>query len=748
MLVPGGCQGRAWQPPELHASTSGFDILPAMVKPRTLLLIDDDQEHARVFREALLDATGGPFQGEWVTTLAAGCERLRRKDIWAIFLNLHLRGHKGLAAFDEILQAAAGVPTLVLGGAGDKMLALEALKRGAKDYLIEGHIDCYSLSRAIVNMGEREIAADTLYTEKARAQVTLDSIGDAVISTNITGAVSYLNPVAEQLTGWTKAEALGRPFLEVFNVVDSQSRQLVPNPMSVAIEANKTVALAGNCILIRRDGTECAIEDTSAPIYDRTGAVTGAVIVFHDMNMSQTMVGEMKRLAQHDILTNLPNRTLLKDRITQAIAASQRNGTQVAVMFVDLDQFKHINDSLGHSVGDKLLRSVAASLVRCVRNTDTVSRHGGDEFIVLLSEIKHATDAGIMARKILAAQAISHEVEQHRLHVTASIGISTSPEDGIDAETLIKNADTAMYQAKEQGRNSYQFFKKEMNLRAVKRQSLEAGLHEALARNQLVLHYQPKINLATGAISGVEALVRWMHPTAGLIPPLEFLSVAEDCGLIFPIGRWVSREACRQLKEWAMAGLRIVPVAVNVSSLEFRNDGFLENLRTVLRETGLNPHYLSLEMTETLLMQHAESTLAVLGALKTMGVGLAVDDFGTGYSSLSYLRRFPIDCLKIDQSFVRDILSGTDDVPIVRAVITMAKSLRQLVVGEGVETQEQMTFLQAHGCDEAQGYYFSKPLDAEHFGRLLKSGMVPSLLRSGATTSPWLMPSKKHSSLN
>jgi diguanylate cyclase (GGDEF)-like protein len=329
----------------------------------------------------------------------------------------------------------------------------------------------------------------------------------------------------------------------------------------------------------------------------------------------------MKRLAEYDLLTGLPNRMLLKDRITQAISASRRNGTIVAVLFVDLDQFKHVNDSLGHAIGDQLLCSVGTSLLSCVRHTDTVSRHGGDEFIVLLSEIKHATDAGIMARKIIGALAVAHEVEQHHLHVTASIGISTSPEDGVDAESLIKNADTAMYLAKKQGRNSYQFFKEEMNQRAVKRQSLEAGLHEALAEHQFILHYQPKINLMTGAISGVEALVRWMHPTTGLIPPLEFLSVAEDCGLIFAIGRWVSREACRQVREWAMSGLRVVPVAVNVSSLEFRSEGFLDNLRTVLNDTGLNPHLLSLEMTETLLMQHAESTLAVLRALKAMGLG-------------------------------------------------------------------------------------------------------------------------------
>jgi diguanylate cyclase len=339
----------------------------------------------------------------------------------------------------------------------------------------------------------------------------------------------------------------------------------------------------------------------------------------------------------------------------------------------------------------------------------------------------------------------------HSLHVAASIGISTYPEDGSDAETLMKNADTAMYQAKEKGRNNYQFFKQEMNLRAVNRQSLEGGLRDALECNQFVLHYQPKIDLTTGAISGVEALVRWMHPTLGLVPPLEFLPIAEDCGLILPIGRWVLREACRQVQEWIASGLRVAPVAVNVSSLEFRSDGFLENIRAVLKDTGLDPRYLELELTETVLMQHAESTLLVLSSLKSLGVQLAVDDFGTGYSSLSYLKRFPIDSLKIDQSFVRDIAADSDDVPIVRAVITMAKSLRQRVVGEGVEKEEQMVFLQAHGCDEAQGYYFSMPLPAEHFAKLLKPGMgsfIPALYSksrdSGHTTSPWLIPTKHH----
>jgi diguanylate cyclase (GGDEF)-like protein/PAS domain S-box-containing protein len=719
---------------------------------RTILLMDHDPAHAQVFQEALLIANGGPFQGEWVRTLAEGFERLAKKDIWVIFLNLRLSDSHGLAAFDKLLQAAPGVPILLLGGVVDEAIAIEALQRGAKDYLLEDHIDSYSLARAIRNIAERETAEDTLFTERARAQVTLDSIGDAVISTGISGNVTYLNAVAEQMTGWSKEEALDRPFAEVFKIIDGNTRKTAPSPVATAIEKNTTVALTPNCILIRRDGHESAIEDSTAPIHDRTGAAAGAVIVFHDVSMSRATVGEMKHLAEHDILTDLPNRLLLKDRLTQAIATAHRNSTQVAVIFLDLDQFKHVNDSLGHAIADRLLQSVAVRLVSCVRSTDTVSRQGGDEFVVILSEIKHSTDAGITARKILTALSESHGVDPHNLHVTASIGISTYPEDGEDAELLIKNADTAMYQAKQKGRNNYQFFKKDMNLRAVNRQLIEDGLREALKSNQFVLHYQPKINLTTGAISGMEALLRWMHPTEGLLLPLQFLPVAEDCGLILPIGRWVLREACRQVQHWIDAGLRVAPVAVNVSSLEFRSDGFLDNLRAILRDTAMDPRYLELELTETVLMQRAESTVSMLGALKSMGLRLAVDDFGTGYSSLSCLKRFPIDSLKIDQSFVRDITSGSDDVPIVRAVITMAKSLRQRVVGEGVETEEQMAFLQANGCDEAQGYYFSMPLAVEHSMKLLEPGIASFIprprLKGASTTSPWLIPNRKHLHLN
>jgi diguanylate cyclase len=400
-----------------------------------------------------------------------------------------------------------------------------------------------------------------------------------------------------------------------------------------------------------------------------------------------------------------------------------------------LDGFKEINDSLGHAAGDNALQSVAKCLVNCVRSSDTVSRQGGDEFVVLLSEIKQASDAGITARKILTAVTASCGFEQHDLQLAASIGLSTYPEDGQDAETLLKNADTAMYQGKKRGHNNYQFFNQYMNTRAVERQSIEADLRTALTREEFVLHYQPKINLQTEQITGAEALIRWVHPDRGLVSPLQFISIAEESGLILPIGQWVLREACRQVQEWINAGLPATPVAVNVSSLEFRNRTFLETLRFTLKETGLDPRFLELELTESVLMKHAESSALVLNMLKSIGVRLAVDDFGTGYSSLSYLKRFPIDSLKIDQSFVHDIATNMDDAAIVSAVITMAKSLKKFVIAEGVETKEQMTFLQVHGCDEAQGYYFSRPLIASQFAMLLQTGIAPfASLASAAIT--------------
>jgi len=570
------------------------------------------------------------------------------------------------------------------------------------------------------DISDSKVLEEALFVEKERAQVTLHCIGDAVICTDIPGNITFLNLVAEKMTGLSCQEAAGRPLAEVFRIIDGATRLPVPDPMEMAIAQNKTVALTANCVLLGRDGSESPIEDSAAPIHNRAGGIIGAVIVFHDVSAARAMSLQMVYSAQHDFVTNLPNRILLNDRTTQSISLARRNNRSIAVLFLDLDHFKYINDSLGHDIGDQLLQCLSKRLQTSVRGSDTVSRQGGDEFVILLSEITHPEHAATSAQKILLSLSVPCSIEGHDLHIDGSIGISIYPADGEDAETLIKNADTAMYYAKERGRNNFQFFTAEMNLKSVQRQSTESNLRRAIERDEFLLHYQPKVNLVTGEITGVEALIRWQHPDRGLVPPAQFVPIAEDCGLILPIGRWVLREACRQAREWQAAGLPFKRISVNVSAAEFRDEGFVEGVATVLAETGLDARHLDLELTEGVLMADAESTGATLQALKAMGIHLAVDDFGTGYSSLSYLRQFPIDVLKIDQSFVRQITTDPDDSTIVSAIIDMGKNLKQRVIAEGVETQEQLAFLRARHCAEGQGYLFSRPLPASEFGRLLE----------------------------
>ncbi len=577
----------------------------------------------------------------------------------------------------------------------------------------------FGLLQTVEDIGERKAAEAALFEEKERAQVTLNSIGDAVLTTDLQGKVTYLNLVAETMTGWSREAASGQPLAEVFKIVDGVTRQTGANPALRAMAEDKPVELAADCVLIGRDGSELAIEDTAAPIHDRNGRVAGAVIVFHDVSGSRAIASKMAHMAHHDFLTGLPNRVLLTERLAQAIGLARRQRGQVALLFLDMDDFKHINDSLGHAVGDLLLQSVAGRLSAAVRATDTVCRQGGDEFVILLPRIEHAQDAADVAEKLRAALAPPHLIGGHEIHVNSSIGIGIYPDDGTTLDTLMQNADTAMFHAKASGRNNYQFFRVDMNTRAIRRRAVENGLRRALKAGELLLHYQPKIDLVSGAMTGAEALVRWLDPEHGLINPDQSVSVAEECGLIVPLGRWVLGEACRQTRSWLDAGLPAVPVAVNVSALEFRHKGFLDGVALILRRSGLAPDMLELELTESILMHDAEASASVLAALKAMGVRLAIDDFGTGYSSLSYLKSFPIDTLKIDRSFVRDMASDADDATIVATVIDMGKNLRHRVVAEGLETKEQLVLLRARQCDEAQGYYFSPPLAAEDFARLL-----------------------------
>jgi diguanylate cyclase (GGDEF)-like protein/PAS domain S-box-containing protein len=428
-----------------------------MKEPQIVILIDHDPAHVQFFEAALRNSPQGPFRGEWIRFLTKGFERLREKDVWAVFLNLRWSGTAEISLVDKLLQTDSSVRVVVLAGPDDELIAAEALCRGAKDYLLEGHVDSYSFMSVIRHMIEREVVEEVLFAEKLRAQTTLDSIGDGVLCTDILGQVTYLNAVAEAMTGWPMNEALGRPLVEVFDVVDGVTREPILDPMRLAINKNKTVALAANSVLVRRDGYESPIEDSASPIHDRSGKVTGAVIVFHDMEVSRTRAGELKHLAEHDVLTGLPNRLLLTDRLNQAIAKAHRQSHEVAILFLDLDQFKQINDSLGHVTADKLLQSVSARLLNCLRASDTVCRYGGDEFVILLSDLTHGTDADVLVMKIVKALTKVHDIDGHRLHMTASIGMSIYPGDALDSETLIAKADDEMYRAKEKRRITPQF---------------------------------------------------------------------------------------------------------------------------------------------------------------------------------------------------------------------------------------------------------------------------------------------------
>jgi len=471
----------------------------------------------------------------------------------------------------------------------------------------------------------------------------------------------------------------------------------------------------------RRDdyGELRTISISGRPIFDEHGGFRGYRGSGRDITQQRLSEEKIRHMAQHDALTQLPNRLLLQDRIGQAIAKAKRNDEVLALLFIDLDRFKTINDSLGHAIGDRLLQAVGQRLLACTRAADTVARIGGDEFVVLLGDLDRPETARHVAQKVLEALAEPLTLDKHNLQVTPSIGIAAYPADGEEVETLMRNADTAMYHAKQLGRNSFQFFTQALNDAAQQRLQLENDLRHAVERGELVLHYQPQLDLRSGGIVGFEALVRWRHPQRGMVVPSEFIPAAEETGLIGTLGAWVLRAACTQATAWHRAGHSHLQVAVNCSAKQFHEAGFVAVIDGILRETGMPAQRLELEITESVIIHHTEEVNARFQALEDMGVRISIDDFGTGYSSLSYLKRLSIHQLKIDQSFVRDIGSDPNDAAIVGAIVTIAHALGLEVVAEGVETAEQLSFLRGVGCDAAQGYLFSKPLPAEEFGRLL-----------------------------
>jgi diguanylate cyclase (GGDEF)-like protein/PAS domain S-box-containing protein len=684
---------------------------------KTVLLAENNQEKAssicKIFDEQGLCA----IELEQAASMADTEKHLARRSTDLVLLGLGLPDAQGREAVRRIRAIAPRVSIVLLSGLDDEATALQAMEEGAQDYIIEGQIGSRELMRTLHRAMGRKLIEDALFKEIERAQITLDSIGDALICTDLAGNVSFLNPIAERMTGWSLQRAAGRPLAEVFNIMDATTRMPLPNPISKLSEQNEGINPPKDCILVRPDGNGIFIEDSIAPIRNHDGMAVGSVMVFHDVTAARIKTAKITRMAEHDPLTGVPNRLLLTDRIDQAIARAHRDARQIAVLFMDLDNFKQINDTLGHLAGDKLLQSVAKRLLECVRTPDTVSRQGGDEFVLLLQDVNQPEDAAVTARRILKSMADTHFIDGHEIPITASIGVSIYPSDGQDAETLIKHADRAMYEAKAGGHHTFRFFRPQMNVRAMGRQSIEEDLRHACEGKELRLHYQPRIDLRTGAITGAEALLRWTHSTRGPVSPARFISVAEDSRLILSIGAWVLREACTQARAWADAGLRNAAISVNISAMQFQNANFLRDLFAMIDETGVYPRNLELEVTESILMKHAELMAPILKALEKKGVRVSVDDFGTGYSSLSYLQKFPLDALKIDRSFIHRITTNPAKTSIVNAIIGMARNLKLRVVAEGVETAEELAFLMGRECDEAQGYYFSRPMPAAKFYR-------------------------------
>ncbi|HET6468142.1 MAG TPA: EAL domain-containing protein [Geminicoccaceae bacterium] len=555
--------------------------------------------------------------------------------------------------------------------------------------------------------------------EHRRAQVTLRAIADAVITTDAKGAVEFLNPAAEKLLARPSLEARGRPLGEVVSFVDERSGERAPWPPPELDRASQRNLLPPHLLLVDARGERHAVRATAAPLYRRR-AVTGVVLAVSDVSAERRLMGEISRRASHDALTGLANRALLRDRLERALARTRRRGGMVAVVFLDLDRFKAVNDALGHAVGDALLVEVTARLLGVTRESDTLARLGGDEFVIVLEGLNHEAAMLAIVRRYVAALGEPILVGGYRLHVGASFGISLFPRDGDDVDTLLRNADIAMYRAKDSGRGRIRFFAEEMNRQAVDRLVLDQELRQALERDEFEVHYQPQVELGRDRIVGVEGLVRWRHPRRGLLTPSQFVPLAEDSGLICPIGRAVLTAGCRRLAGWQ----RLAPslrLAVNLSVVQLKaDDGLVEFVDRTLRASGLEPGRLELEITESLFVDPGLPILAQrLQDLVALGVRLSIDDFGTGYSSLAYLKRFPFDRIKIDRSFVHDVEADSGARAIVQTIIALGHSLEKTITAEGVETGAQLEFLRHQRCDEAQGFLFGRPVEGDGIAPLL-----------------------------
>lgn len=680
-----------------------------------VLLLEADHARALVIVDALAPAGGRTFR---ITRATSGAEALE--------------------------EAAGAQPAVVLvgktGADEDRDAVLAALRPAAPDALILPLTasDMAATPAAfawlpatllyVVRRNSREAALraanEALFEDKERARVTLQSIGDAVLVTDLRGCVIDLNPVAEGLTGWSSVEATGRSLADVFPVMDGTSGASAEDPARRAMAADQVVELEANCVLMRRDGTEVGIEDSAAPVHDRNGQVAGAVIVFRHVDHSRAANRRLAYLAQHDPLTGLANRALLDERLEQTLRWAERHGSQAALLFVDINDFKVINDDYGHQLGDQVLQAVATFLDRSVRDVDTVSRLGGDEFVILLTEINMPSDAHRVADKILAAFDRPLSIDGDQLHVGISVGVAVYPRDGTAAETLLACADRSMYSAKRASGETD----------SDDPVPASQALRQALERDELVLHYQPQIALASGALAGAEALIRWPHSGGVLQPPADFLYLADNGDLAVMLGHWVLATACRQAVAWQDHGAKGLPVSVNVGAAMFHAPDFVRDVATILETTGATPGNIELELREDVLMADPDAARARLEGLRALGVRVAIDNFGTGAAALEHVLRFTVDTVKLDRTFMPGVDYDERRALILRSLLGLGRSLGSRVVAQGVETIPQLGFLRANGCDAAQGFQLGHPLSASdcslllalHAGRVEDIGSEPA----------------------
>jgi diguanylate cyclase (GGDEF)-like protein/PAS domain S-box-containing protein len=679
-----------------------------------------------IVREALEQS------GLEVCEAASGVQALElfadsRPDI--VVLDVMMPGLDGFATCAKLRGSVGGsrVPILIMTGLDDAESIAHAYDQGATDFITKP-LNPVILSHRVRYMLRGSHTLDALLKSEARLGLAqrIAKIGNWEWrpDTNQFTASAELC----RLMGIRSQDFAGT-FDAFIQLVHAEDRHRVDEALKRIL--SKRVPCDIDHRLVLPNGVDFTVNLQAEAVFDDQMKALSIVGTAQDITDRKQSEREIHRLAYFDSLTGLPNRVLFKDRVTQALSHARRYGTTLATLFLDLDRFKVINDTLGHNIGDLLLKSVADRLAESVRHSDSVCRSvgkeenhslarlGGDEFTVLLTNLRDVQDAGKVARRIVESLAQSFSIEGREIFVTASVGIAIFPVDGDSVDSLLKNADSAMYHAKEQGRNNFQFYSNTLNAVANERLILEGELRHAVEREEFVVHYQPQIDLRTNGIIGAEALVRWQHPERGLLPPAVFLAAAMDTGLIRAIDEWVLRTACRQNQSWQQRGKMPVRISVNVSNSLFHGNTLLSVVEEALSQTGLAPACLELELTESIAMRNVDASIVMLTTLKAMGVQLSIDDFGTGYSSLSYLQRLPIDVVKIDQSFIEEILTQGGPVPIVRAIIAMAHSLKLLVLAEGVEQEAQRTLLLEQGCDQAQGYFFGRPMPADAFVSLL-----------------------------